>query len=413
MILSIIRIAIRNVSRNLRRSLITATAVFIGAFFIIVARSLLNGLQGSLVSGFTELQAGDLQLHRQTYLDTMDALPLDKTFEINDDLEKKISQVKEVKSYSGRIQFSGMLSNGDDTTLIIGQGIDPLNEYKVCPKASESILAGGTPVKADVPDGIVIGSSLATSLNAKVGSELTLLVNTSKGNLTAKDFKVIGISDFRLPGVSTRIIQLPISTVQTLLRMEKQVTEVVIDVEELDDVSKTSKKLTNIFKPMPDNTRLAVNTWMDIGPLYVNSIELQNQVLRYIIVVLFMVMIAGIVNTMLMSVYERVREIGTMMAIGVRRKKILTMFLMESITLGFLGSVAGIGLACIAVAYYQKNGFVIPNLGSTKIGTVYPFIHLDYLFFVLVITITSSILAAFYPAVRASRMKPAEALRTL
>jgi putative ABC transport system permease protein len=152
---------------------------------------------------------------------------------------------------------------------------------------------------------------------------------------------------------------------------------------------------------------------MDVGQVYVNAIELQNSVLRYIIAVFFIVMIAGIVNTMLMSVFERIREVGTMMAIGVRRKRILAMFLFEAMTLGSMGALAGLIFGGGFVLLTGRVGFPMPSIGDAEAYTVYPYVAPSYMLTVMGIALVTAVIAALYPALRASRLRPAEALRTM
>lgn len=150
-----------------------------------------------------------------------------------------------------------------------------------------------------------------------------------------------------------------------------------------------------------------------MGRFILGSIDLQNQVLFIVIFVLFLVMISGIVNTMLMSVFERVREIGTMMAIGIRRWKILVMFLFEAVTLSSLGAFAGVGVGAGIVRVLGSAGMPLPSIGGGTSPVIYPYIQLDYMVMVIAVAIVVAVLAALYPAVRASLMRPAEALRTL
>lgn len=412
---SILRVSFRNITRNARRSLITALAVLIGTGFIIFARGALNGFHAGMIAGVTESQAGDLQLHRPDYLEANQALPLDKSFQVGDQFKAMMQEVPGIESYSARIAFSGMISNGDDTTLFFGQAIDPENEYKVCPRNRDNIYAGGSPVKTDDPKGIVLGKALAESLNAKVGSELTLLVTTRSGALNATDVTVVGIAEFKIPGIGNKIVHLPLVTAQKLLGMDGEVTEVVANAKSIDDVDAARDDLRRLLDGTYKDLNLTPNTWkeIDLGKFILGAVELQNQVLQYVILVLFLVMISGIVNTMLMSVFERVREVGTMMAIGVRRSKILFMFLMEAMALGSVGAFLGVGLGATVVGILGKVGMPLPSLGGAASTTIHPFIQPGYMAMVVGVAVGVAVLAAMYPAIRASLMRPAEALRTL
>ena len=134
--LSLIRIAVRNVLRNTRRSLITMAAVIIGAAVIVFFKGFLNGLQKGLVDAVTNGLTGQIQVYKKGYLEATDAFPLDLAIEVNDEVEKIVHADDRVTAWSGRLMFAGQLSNGRSTTLVVGKGIDPVNDYKVVPDAN-------------------------------------------------------------------------------------------------------------------------------------------------------------------------------------------------------------------------------------------------------------------------------------
>ncbi len=413
MIRSLIRISARNVVRNTRRSLITALAVLIGCFFIIMARGILNGLQNGMIAAFTETQAGDVQLHRAGYLEAVEAFPLDRSFELGERVERLLDGVDGVRAYAGRILFTGMVSNGEDTTLFVGMGVDPENEYRVCPRNRRNVLPGGTALRPDAPRGVVIGKALARSLGAEVGSELTLLVTPRPGGISGMDVTVVGVAEFKIPGVGNRVIHMPLPAAQKLLYMDHDVTEVVIDVEDQRDVEPVCEALRARLDAGGNELDLEPNTWMDVGQFYVSANEIQDQVLAYIIAVLFVIMVAGIVNTMLLSVFERTREIGTLMAIGVKRNRILALFFLESLILSAVGAVAGVVLGAGVVAVLERTGMPLPAIGNFRGTHIHPSIDPGYLLVVIGVALSAAVVAAIYPAWRASRMDPATALRSI
>lgn len=414
MLWSVLNVSIRNVTRNARRSLITALAVLIGCGFIIFARGVLNGFHAGMVAGVTETQAGDIQLHRPEYLEANQALPLDKAFKVDDRFKSMMAKIPGIDAYTARIQFSGMISSGENTTLFFGQAVDPENEYKVCPRNKANIIEGG-PITTENPAGVVIGKALAESLKVKIGDELTLLVNTRAGALNGRDVTVVGIAEFRVPGIGNKIVHIPLKTAQTLLGMDEEVTEVIADASTLEDVDVSADALKSLLAGEYKDLNLIPNTWqeIDLGKFILGAIQLQNQVLLYIIGVLFLVMISGIVNTMLMSVFERVREIGTMMAIGVRRSRILLMFLFEAVALSTIGAVLGVGLGAGVIAIFGKTGMPLPSIGGSSSAIIHPYIQGSYMLLVMGVAVGVAVLAALYPAARASNMRPADALRTL
>lgn len=411
MIGTLLSIAFRNVTRNTRRSLITALAVLIGTGAIVVGRGLLNGVHDIIIGGVTEVVTGDAQIHRKGYLDATEALPLNLSFPYDDALRHQIAQDPEVVDLSGRIAFSGLVTdaNQENTTVFYGVGMDPDHEFRVTPRNAANIIAG-EPLSNAEPLGIVIGEELAQNLSLKVGDEITLLVNTQAGSVNGKDVRVRGIAKFKLPGLVNKAIHLPLATAQEVLRMQGEVTEVVIKIND-DSVAGVKRYEERLAKAVaathPD---LDTNTWLDVSAFYLDTIEMMDQVFAVLIVVFFVVMIAGIVNTMLMSVLERVSEIGTMMALGVRRRRILNLFLLEASVLGAMGSVAGTGLAAGINLFFGYRGLVLPLPGGNE-GVVYPYIGVGYILTIIAAALVVSALSAFYPAWRASHLTPVDALR--
>lgn len=408
----IFRIALRNVFRNYKRSLITALAVFIGTGAIVVGRGLLNGVYDTVIGGVTEAVTGDVQIHLNGYLEATEALPLHLSFKYDESLEKLVREDPRVLDVSGRIAFSGLVTdaNQENTTVFYGVGMDPDHEFNITPRNKGNIVAGQA-LSNDDPTGIVLGKELADNLKLNVGDEITLLVNTREGSLNGKDVKVRGIAKFRLPGLVNKAVHLPLSTAQTLLYMQGDVTEVAIKVKgkEIETVNGVNEGLTKrLAGAYPD---LRSNTWLDVSSFYLNFLNMMDYVFAVLIVVFFVVMVAGIANTMLMSVLERVSEIGTMMAIGVRRKRILNLFLSESMVLGAMGAVAGTGVAFVLILYYGYQGLMFPLPGGNE-GAVYPRIDLSYIVMIVGAALVVSVISALYPAWRASRLTPVDALRS-
>lgn len=409
---SLLRIAFRNVTRNTRRSLITALAVLIGTGAIVVGRGLLNGVSDIVIGGVTEAVTGDAQIHKHGYLEATEALPLNMTVEWTEDLRALLAKDKDVVDSSGRIAFSGLVSdaNQDNTTVFYGLGMDPDHEFTVTPRNKANIVQGEA-LSNDQPLGIVVGEALAKNLNLKLGDEITLLVNTQAGSLNGKDVIVRGIARFKLPGLVNKAIHLPLQTAQELLYMQGQVTEVAIKLKDntIPGVEAYDKRLKAQLKDA--GMDLQTNTWADVSAFYTDSLGMMDQVFAVLIIVFYIIMVAGIINTMLMSVLERVSEIGTMMAIGVRRRKILNMFLSEAAVLGAFGAMAGTGTGLLITTYYGVQGLVLPLPGGTE-SAVFPHVGPTYIVGIILSALVVSAAAALYPAWRASLLSPVDALRS-
>lgn len=417
MLFSLVRIAFRNVTRNTKRSLITMAAVIIGCAAIVFARGYINGLHKGMIDGITQTMTGDAQIHQKDYLKATDALPLNLTVKLDDKFKEILSSEKRVDAWAGRLRFTGMLSNGLTTSLFIGNALDPDSEPKVTPDLQSDVLPGGKSISNAVPNGVVIADKLANAMSLKVGDTLTLTAATKEGALNTSDVQVVGIrrAGAALSGTEGKIIDIPLQAAQDLLYMPGEATEVVLNIPKESDIEDVVKSLQGQIDSRIPEAGLAVNDWQSVSKFFVDVLNIQDGTLWIVIVVLFAVMVTGIVNTMLMAVMERIREIGTMMAIGVRRTKIIAMFIWEAVALGLIGSCIGsvIGFAAVEFVVYGLGGIQVKPAAYNKPIYLIPFVSLPYLLFVVVIAMLAALLAALYPAYRASKLEPAEALRTL
>lgn len=415
MFLSLFRIAIRNVTRNTKRSIITMTAIIVGCAVIVFARGFINSLHKGMIDGLTQTLTGDIQMHHKDYLQSTDALPLHLSMKIDSKLESILKSEKRLDAWSGRLRFTGILSNGLTTSLFIGNAIEPKKEYLVTPNQPQDIVSGGQPIKEEEPEGIVIADKLAKGMNLKVNDIVTLSASTKEGAINTVDVTVVGIRKIvtNLSGSEGKLVDIPLATAQKLLFMEGEITELVVNVPNHDDVPSVRANLQAAIDRDIPNEKIAVNDWRDVNKFFVDILDLQDIVLWIVIIVLFAVMVTGIVNTMLMAVMERIREIGTMMAIGVRRKRLVILFVFESVALGCIGACIGVFLGYLVVSWYGYVGISFKPAAYNKPLLLQPFVHSTDIIRVIVIAIFAALFSAFYPAYRASKLEPAEALRTL
>ncbi|MFM7203426.1 MAG: ABC transporter permease [Myxococcota bacterium] len=418
MLLSLFRIAFRNVTRNTKRSLITMAAVIIGCAAIVFARGFINGLHSSMIDGITETMTGDVQLHQQDYLKATDALPLNLSIKLDEKVEGLLKEESRVDAWSGRLRFTGMLSNGLTTSLFIGNALDPDNEYKVTPQM-QTDLAEGKGISNAEPSGVVVADKLAKAMKLKLGDSIVLTASTKDGALNTMDATVVGIrkSMAALSGTEGMIVDIPLKTAQDLLYMPGEVTEIIVNVPQSKELARVADDLHARFQSQAPELKVSVDDWSELSTskFFVDILDMQDRVLWIVIGVLFAVMVTGIVNTMLMAVLERVREIGTMMAVGVRRNKIVTLFICEAMALGIIGSVTGgsIGYAVILGITVIKGGIAFTPAAFNKPVFVVPEVSFFYIAMVVLIAIIAGIVAAIYPALRASKLEPSEALRTV
>jgi putative ABC transport system permease protein len=442
-LLSLWRIALRNVLRNRRRTLITLAALLVGVSVMVTIRGVLNGMQQTLVDNVVLGQTGALQVHRKGYLANVLASPL--TMDMDQAaVVAKVKAVPGVKDATARIAFGGMVALGDETIFMFNQAVDPATEFRVCPRRREAIHddgqfvgdagGGGEGAKIAAGDAMVVTNELARALaaqkarpagaeagadgakagakadddggDASPGSEppAALLAPDRDGALSGENVSLVGTLDLNGPG-ERKFGLVRLDVAQRLLKMEGRVTEVAVAVDDVDAIERVQAALQAALGP-----EFEVHNWEEIATFVVDIRTRQNAILKLVAGVFMLLMLLGVANTMLMSVLDRTREIGTMMAIGVRRGRIVSLFLIEAAVIGLLGGALGGGIGYGLTALLAQNGIVIAMPGSSIASIIVPFVSLGYLASVASIAALGAVLFALYPAWRASRLRPVEAL---
>jgi putative ABC transport system permease protein len=407
MTITLLLIAFRNVLRNRRRSLITFLAVFLALTVMVGIRGFLNGLQATIRESVINGQTGALQIHKKGFLKNVHRSPLEMDIPATDELLGKITAVKGVKAATARIMFGGMANANDTTAFAMFTAIDPVRELQVCPRRLEMISSGKTLAEAGPTSGIFT-PELAANLGIKLGQKAALLTNDHDGVMNALDLEYAGVyGQPGLPLPDKKLGYVPLAFAQELLRMNGRATEIAVAVDRISDAEVDALKPVLQAAVGPE---FEVATWHEIASFVDDAIAAQNFTLNLIAGIFLFVALLGIANTMLMSVLERTREIGTMMSVGVKRRQILSLFLLEAALLGLLGGILGAAAGGSFILYYGSKGIVLKFAGMTSPLVVYPTATAGYILSILALAAGGAALAALWPSLRASRLRPVEAL---
>ncbi|MCG3173320.1 MAG: hypothetical protein GMKNLPBB_01498 [Myxococcota bacterium] len=404
----ILMLSIRNITRNKKRTAITLTAVFMGIFVIVLVRGLLSGLHSSFITNITENMTGDLQIQRAGYLEATESIPLKLNIELNPAFEQALKSAPEVRGWAPRIRFGGLISNGKDSAMFIGMAADPAREMQVTPKVAEQVIEGRYLEPAD-PNGVLLSKELGNSLNLKIGDEVTILANSLEGAMNGRDLVVRGFLKSSLPNAPRKILIMNIAAAREMLFMEGRATEVTLDLTSPEAGDTRREAITAALKTSGQD--LKVYSWRELTPFFVDIMSLQNFIFNIIIAVLFLMVLTGIANTMLMTVFERTREIGAMMALGMRRATIIRLFLSEALVIGIIGAAAGIFAGSSVVLWLGRRGIEFTVPGTNFPLLVHPKLVPIVFVYAVVFAIACSLISAAYPTWRAGKLTPVEALR--
>jgi putative ABC transport system permease protein len=404
------RLALRSLVRNRRRSGITLAAVAVGVAVVVFAHGFGEGLLRMMVRNSLENRLGALQVHHKGWLDSNEGAPLKLDLQDPDVLMDKIRAIPGVVAVTPRIRFGALVGNGTTSSIVMAEAIDAKRELLVCPgRRAEVDEKAGAFIRAEAPRAGIIGAELARSLNVKRGDLVTLQAVGREGAHNALDLEVGGVSKGASSFLeSKRVVLVPLAYAQELLQMHGSATELAVRVDDLSLIPSIAATMQTALGP-----DVEVSRWDEVMPFLRDAVNRLGIVLRGVSAVLFFIVVFGVVNTMLMNVFERTREIGTLMAVGVRRRQVLALFLFEAAVIGLVGGVIG-ALVGLAVTWATAaRGLALTPPGALFAQVIHPVVRVDLAMGAVLVALLGAVLAAAWPAVKASRMNPVEALRTL
>lgn len=402
---ALLRIAGRNLSRNRRRSLLTLVALFVALTMMVTVRGALNAMNVASRNSLVNSQMGALQVHRAGFLRSIVAMPLDLDLPADPAFLGRIRALPHVRAVSARIPYGAQASAHDRSINTLLLALDPSEELKVCPQRYED-LSSGRPLQPSHPRDSVLTQPLLARLGSRQGETVALLATDRDGVMNAVEIEISGtLPDPGILSAEKKITLVSLAAAQELLRMPGRATELAISIDDLDYAESVAANLRQLLGP-----EFEVSTWHDLLAFIDETMEKQDKVMSFIASLFLFVALLGIANTMLMSVRERTREIGTMMAVGMRRCYILSLFVSEAAILGLFGSLLGILFGGLLVHHFGTVGVPLRATGGDTVIMLYPFITASWVLRLLLIAVSGAVLAALYPALRASRLRPIEAL---
>jgi putative ABC transport system permease protein len=409
---NLFKIAIRNLFRYKRRTLLTVSLIAIGVIFVLGYISISGSFKKMMIGQITDSMIGHLQVHRKGFLASIDTLPLNMNLrpQAFKKLEGIFNQQPEIEAYSPRIKFGGMFSNFVETSSIRLNGIYPEKEFKTIPLLTSRVMNG---FKAFEKGEILIPELLARGMKVKEGDMIVVVATNKDGSVNGKQFKVAGILE-SATGPGGRDGYIHIQDAMEVLRMgEMEVSEVAIRIKDFGKVESFTQKLDGLLSGEVNKEgkpAFEVHAWQQLSPFY-SIARMIDLMTIFIQVLLIAVVLISIMNVMIMAVYERIREIGTIAAIGTLPGKILSMFVMEGLCLGVIGAVIGDILGSIIIYILNFSGVVTFDFGRQKGLVLLPTIAPMDVLIISAIVIFVSVLASLQPAFKASRMEPIKALR--
>jgi len=420
--LNIVKMALRNLARFGRRTLLTSTLITLGIVSVLLFVSVAGSFKAMMIGQFTDAVLGHLEVHRRGYVASIDTLPLNLNMqpEMLEKVEQVLKASAEIEAYSERVKLGAMFSNFTETTSIRINGIDPVREVATTPLLPGRIIEGSKTGPLLNPGEILIPALLARGMKVKTGDTIVLVATNREGSVNGKTFTVRAILE-SVTGPSGRDGYIRIEDARGLLRMaQPEVSEIAIRLRnpaQLDRVyAQLSQELTGAA-PGPKSGGMAgkgggsgleVHTWASLSP-FSNIANMIDLLTIFIKIMLVSIVLISVMNVMVMAVYERVREIGTISAIGTPPGRILSLFLTEGLLLGFGGTALGIVISLGAI--YALNVWKLTfDFGQQQGLVLSPAIGAKDVAIIAAMVVLMALLASLQPAWKASRMDPVRAL---
>ena len=408
-----VKMAWRNIWRNPRRTMLTICAIAFASLLLVFMLSFQFGSYETMINTSVKIQTGHLQVQAEAYQEKKNIrLVVPDPAEI----AQLIDSIPTVEAYTFRGQAFSLISSNERTYGVAVTGIDPIGEAQV--SRLKSLIREGAFLSKEDTHQALVGKLLARNLRVQLGDELTLIGQGRDGSIAATVVQVKGIFSSGISEFDRSAIQIPLQTFQDVYSMQGAVHEVVIIADALRNIAAIKTAIQAGLSSLKLKKPLTVLDWDELMPGLRQSIEMDlvSGLIFYLLLVL--VVAFSILNTFLMAIFERTREFGVLMAIGTTPGRLTKVLLIESMTLTFIGVIAGILIGSLITLYFQAHGIdisgaseLLSQFGIT--GRIYP--KLSWLsatsgpLAVLIITF----FAALYPAIKVRMLRPVEAMRTV
>ena len=400
-----LRLALGNLRANRRRTGITLLSLIVGVAGLVFLWAFIDGINAQMINNMTGYVTGDLKVHARGFHNEREmniALPEQWN------LPPGVADTEGVAAAAPRLTGHALVSLADKARAMQITGVDPAGE-KTVTRLDHSLVAGRY---LQTGNEILLGAGAAGALEAEVGDELALVVQAADGSIGADRYTVIGLFETGVKRIDGQVAQIPLESAQELYALWGRVTEVAARVDDPDQLPLVIDRLQEQLQAR----QVEVLGWPKLMPSLVQMMDFHNAVAYIVIFVVFVVVAAGIANTILMSVIERGREFGVMMAVGTSGSRMVQLVLLETSLMALVGYALGLVLGLVVTAYFASSGLdftayikamdTMPGLS----GIVYPTTSPDRWAIIGLVVIVVALLAAVVPAWIASRHTPLEAM---
>jgi ABC-type lipoprotein release transport system permease subunit len=414
----LVKIAFRNLMRHKWRTILTGIVIAFGLWIFLFMDSVMNGLDRGSIDNMINLTTSAVKIHTAEFDADGESYPLKYGLQDIGKIEETLTAHDRVKATAPRTQFLGELSNYEESIPVIGTIVDPARDSTVF-TLTEFLV--GDYFSADNGNEIILGKDLARDLNVKPGDDITLYALTKYDSRNAADFKIIGLFNTTDPTLNKSGVYITFNAANDFLDLENTITELNVQLKRRINFKDLENDMKEV-RALIDNTypKLATYTFVELGAGVLELVKQKKAWGVGMTLVFLLIAAVGIVNSVLMSVYERVREVGVLRAMGLEGKEIVRMFMIEGTMIGFVGSLVGVLLGIATIAVLTTYGYPMDKIygdmyvdtsGFPVWGTIYGEWNIPLIIGIFLFGILTAFLASIYPARRAAKMSVIQAIR--
>lgn len=396
------KMAYRNLGRNRRRSLLSAFALSVGLALVLFIAAFYEGEMRSSMESTLRLDSGHIQIRSADYDPDKLSVAWEYLIENPQQVADQVQTLDQVQVATPRLVASGIVSVRDESSGVQIMGVDPASSAN---DPYRSGLVDGQFLAADDREGILIGQSLAKNMGLNAGDQVNLLVNTSNGNVDEQLFTIRGIFNTGVTTYDKGIVLLPLAKAQAFSGAENRASFIFVLLKDREQTDAVAAAL--------QSPNYQIKTWQQLNEILVLMEDFANAYLMILNLIVMGVTATVIVNTLVMAVFERTREIGILSAVGMKGRQIIALFLTEAGLLALGGLAFGLLLGWGLAAYFGRVGIYFGDLGMSGFylgDRIYTALTLPDMVNLTIMSLIITLLASLYPARLAARMEPVEAL---
>ncbi|MBN2040913.1 MAG: ABC transporter permease [Spirochaetes bacterium] len=399
------KLALKNIMKARRRTILTFLMLSFGVMVYLIMESMLAGFDKASFQNFIDFETGHFKIRNENF-DEDHPYDTDYSLKNTDQIEEKLKNLDFVTGYTSRINFLSEIDNGIDSTPVITVGVDPENDSKVF--SLKKYIIKGSLEKG----GALLGKTLADDMKVDAGDIIYITFRSSKGMFTSIELLITGLVQSADPKVNNLTVFINLDEAREHMGVEGA-TEITFRVKDYQEPERYTKQLESDF------SGFRVQSWKELSTDFTALMSTKRAGGRYFLLFIVVIALVGIINTLLMSVYEKRREIGTLMALGMEHNEIRNVFMIEGFLIGFFGSICGLIIGTITNLYFIYSGIDYTamvgegGMGFNVMGVIKSSWVISAYISSLLIVVFASVLSSYYPAKKVMKMNPAECLRTV